>query len=688
MDKGSVINFYVDENMAGDIRGNIVDSVYLIDRVYESIYNGIHIGDKGTVNIHLIGMNSAIDIIDTISSAGDNALNIYGKGNFNLYMAADVSSITIKDEVKFNMAQGAMLQAKTLIIESTTVFDMGYSARILANGNNFLFAVKDDAILRMAYGAAIYGKVEIGQRAVLDLKNNGIDYVFIDDLLLNGTLYIDSFSDSSIDRIGANKIVFGDDAKISINNVDLMGNKYRRQYYIVLSAPVPIGNIEIEFNGIILNAGSSGSSFANSSLFNADTLSAINPIYNAIARAPSIAAPHGPTQFFDNYNVIYNGSIVEDEGSIVVVLDGDKSLLQTKFGAEAKSFNQKSVADILDTLSTTLGPSKLDYFINQLDYMDSETLIEALTHIAPFFTANIFLSQTIDNSRNDVYSRIQKPAEYDGEIETWGRGVGSLIELGTDDNSPGHFRNIVGGMIFGLERYYGSSDMILGVVGRYNTNTLVQEQNTASVNLYSLGFYGGIFRNETDVKMMIGGSLNDNDIHRAIPFMGMTANSKFYSYQGFFDIETGQSFDYWLEDYIVRPFVGAYVNTLSIPDVIEKDAGILSIRYKEMTFVRAAARTGIGLYGGEYDGLFWNFSGSVDYIFIGTNAELDGKFQQDSEVSFKFRSVDLGKFLFGLNANINYVFTDKVSLFLGLTYNASGKYENYSGSAGIRYFLD
>jgi uncharacterized protein with beta-barrel porin domain len=500
---------------------------------------------------------------------------------------------------------------------------------------------------------------------------------------------MDAFSDSSIDRIGANTMTFGDNAKISINAVDLMGNKYRRQYYVILSAPTSISNVEIEFNGITLDAGgASGAPFADPSFLNANNLSAVNPIYNSVVRAPASAAPHSPTQFFDDYHVIYNGSIIDDEGSVIVVFDGDSSLLQTHFGDNAMSFNQKSAAEILDALSTTLGPSKLDYLINQMDYMDSDTITEALTHIAPFFMANIFLSQTIDNSRNDVFNRIQKPAQYDGEIESWGRAMGSLIELGIDDNSPSKFRNIVGGMIFGLERYYGSSDMILGTVGRYNTNTLVQEQNSASVNLYSLGFYGGIFRNETDVKMMIGGGLNDNDVHRAIPFMGLTANSKFYSYQGFLDIETGRSFDYWLDDYIFRPFIGAYVNTLSIPDVEEKDAGVLSIRYKEITFARSAVRTGLGLYGGEYDGLFWNFAGSVDYVFMGTNAELDGKFQQDSERSFKFRSVDIGRFLFGLNANINYVFTDKISLYFGLTYTAASRYESYSGSAGIRYFLD
>jgi hypothetical protein len=187
---------------------------------------------------------------------------------------------------------------------------------------------------------------------------------------------------------------------------------------------------------------------------------------------------------------------------------------------------------------------------------------------------------------------------------------------------------------------------------------------------------------------MIGGGVNTNETHRSLEFLGTRANADFYSYNGFVDIEVGRNFDYWLDGYIVRPFIGAYATTLTIPEVKEKDADVFSIRYKENTFVRSAGRTGLGLYGGNDDGLAWNVSAAIDYIVTGRYAELDGKFAQDSEQSFKFRSVDIGEILVEFNVNTAYTVSDRIGLFLSLTYKAAVRYESYSGSAGIRYYLD
>jgi hypothetical protein len=361
--------------------------------------------------------------------------------------------------------------------------------------------------------------------------------------------------------------------------------------------------------------------------------------------------------------------------------------LGTDFEKDASSYNQKSVARILDRLSTELGPSKLDYLINRLDYIGGGNDIkEILTEIAPYFMMNIFLSQTMDNSRNDVYSRLQKPNVYNGDIESWGRAQGAVIEYGIDDNSPMKFRNVVSGMIFGIEKYNGASDMTLGVVGRYNTNSMVQGPSDATTYLYNLSGYAGFYRGDTDVKVLLGGGINTNETHRSIEFLGKRANAVFDSYTGMFDIEVGHSLDYLLEGYIVRPFVGAYATTLIIPEIKEEEAEVLSIRYNPNTFIRSAFRGGLGLYGGD-DVFMWNISATVDYVFRGQYAELEGRFQQDSEDSFKFRSVDIGPFLYGLLLNVNCNVSDRIGLFVGLTYSAATRYEFYSGSAGIRYFL-
>jgi predicted outer membrane repeat protein len=689
VDNNALLDFYIDDNKTIEINGNGSDNVVLFGQNYSRILNGIHIGDKGKVNFNLLGINSIAHVVDTISSSGQNSLNIFGKGIFNLYLGADVDAVYINEDSNFNLINGAIMRANSVVVKSSSVLNMGYSSSLIMVKDTLL--IQDQTTLKMSNGASISGKAKIDETASLSLENSGLDYVRIDNLILNGTLYVDAFSDSSIDQIASSNgdIVIGKESKLIINNVDLAGKKYRRQYYIIFVSKNDIeGNFSrIEINGEVLYDSAlqgQGSFFKDYNDF--DSLLS-NGNYNIDPQNPFAVPSSFSSQIFDGFHILYNSDIVDSNNSMVIVFDGDERLRQTNFKDYADSSNQESVAEFFDKLSTTLEPSKLDYMINRLYSMDSNTIQEALANIAPFFMMNIFLSQTMDTPRNDVYGRLYRPNVYNGNIETWARAQGGVIDLGTDDNSPVKFRNSMAGTVFGLEKYDGGNDMILGVLGKYHTNSIVQGPSDASINTYSLGGYAGIFRGETDIKTMLGFGINTNETHRALEFLGTRANAEFYSYTGFLDVEAGQSFDYWLDGYIVRPFAGAYVTTLSIAEVKEKDADVLSIRYKENTFIRSAARFGIGLYGGG-SAFTWNVSGSMDYILTGQYAELDGKFQQDSEESFRFRSVDLGSFLFGINLNTNYEISDKVGLYLGLNYNAAIRYESYSLSAGIKYYLD
>jgi predicted outer membrane repeat protein len=681
VDNGASLNFYVDMGKAMEINGNSAASVFLIDRQYSNILNGLHLGNGGHVNFFLEAVNSIAHVVDTVSNTGSNSFNIYGNGKLYLYLGMDIDKLNINDNVSFGVQQGALMQARTLEVNAKANMSLGPYARVTMRDGGTL-NVNDSATLKMSMGSGVSGSVYVAPLAKLDMNNSGYDVVTIDRLTLAGELKMESFANGTNDRILVNNsAVFMPGSQITIDNLDLTGKKYRRQYYILFVAPEEVQLYTmptIKYDGRIL--------------YGQDNFTALdkqdaNFMEGLLMDKNRLAAPTGP-EVYDSHTILQNSDVLDGQTSLVLVLNGDSQYLATDFEASANSYNQRSVARLLDGLSTTLGPSKLDYMINQMVLMNGQALSEMLRDIAPYFTMNVFLSQTMDSSRSDVYNRLMRKTEYDGTIETWGRAQGALIEYGIDDNSPYKFRNVVGGMIFGLEKYSGMSDTIFGVVGKYNTNSIVQGPSDASINLYTLGGYMGMFLGDNDIKFMATGGVNTNETHRSIEALGKRADATFESYTAIADLEIGRSFDYLLDGYIVRPYIGAYANTMTLgDDVKENNAEVFSIRYNPSTFVRSAARAGVGIYGG--DAIFsWNLIGGIDYVYTGAYAEMTGKLQQDSEETFSFRSVDIGKMMYNLTFNTSYSATDRIGLYIMLNYSAASRYENYSGSAGIRYFLN
>ncbi|MDR2708681.1 MAG: hypothetical protein LBC07_01735, partial [Elusimicrobiota bacterium] len=673
VDRGASLNFIVGPNKAMEINGNGAGSVNLLGQHYSNILNGIHLGNGGTVNFSLEGVNSIAHIVDTVSHEGSSSFNVYGKGKMYVYLGMDVDRLNITDTVNFSLQQGAMAQANQISITSHAVLTFNSYSRLnvtSAEGLN----LRDNTTLAMNMGSAIYAKVNVGPNAILTLQNNGYDVVSISELNVEGLVKLESFAGNLNDQIIVEKgITFQPGSKLSITNMDLAGTHYRRMYYVLARSVGEMqGSPAIEFNGMLMTP----PTFADYASFQKSAPEQNAAGLTSIAAAAPVTAPR-QSDVYTNYTILRDSDIIDGANSLILVFDGNPFYLQTDFEETGNSFNERSVGRALDKASTALGPSKLDYMINQMFYMNNDDIQLLLRDIAPYFTMNIFLSQTMDNSRNDVYNRLYRHTEYDGNIETWGRAQGALIEYGIDENSPAKFRNIVGGMIFGLEKYSANSDATFGFVGKYNTNSIVQGQNNASINLYSLGLYTGIFRGDSDLRLMISGGLNTNETHRSIEAMGKVADAAFDSYMGTADLEFGRSFDYWIENYIFRPYIGAYANTITIDKIEEKNADVFSIRYNPNTFVRSALRGGVGMYGGD-EFFAWNVIVGIDYVYMGNYAELEGRFSQDSEESFSFRSVDIGRILYNFTLNLNYSATDRISLFLSLNYSAASRYEIYS----------
>ncbi|MDR3048801.1 MAG: hypothetical protein LBV16_03035 [Elusimicrobiota bacterium] len=662
-----VLNYTVEDYKEAYIYQNVAKKANVFDYDYTNLPSGIHIASGGVVNFHLNGADAIVHIVDIISSEEGSQINIDGTGIAQIYSAADLYEASVNDSAQLTVISQATMKVSTLTLSGNSVLYLADGARMFSEGTVFL---NDYSNMTMQNGSFLAsGKLNISSNAVLSLQNDLRDSVYINEINnTSGTFEMDVFRNAAYDQISSDKITISQDTKLHLN-ANIKDKDYRRRYYFLFSTS----------NGI-------------EGKFDKDNIM-IDDIFLSSTGARKISELN---QIINDYIMDY-GVLFKDR--IVLVLDGDKPSQTDIAKTPNMSFNQKSVAQNLDALSTRFDSyavstmngdfngGDLDYIISALyeDMTDSERLA-ALSEIAPYFLANVFLGQNLISQRTDIYSRIMKPDAYGGTNGTWARYQGGVAIFNADENSIGQFRNSNSGTIFGLDKFDEYYQIEYGFFGRFNTAYPNQSASNATIETYSFGLYGGAFDDEIELRTMLGMNIGKYEVNRVIMFMGRTARGEFTSVDANFDVEVSYRLN--VNDRIFRPFGGFYAMMLHQPNFTEKGADSLNLTYMSDILFRTAIRCGIATDGQLFDGsLQWSASLSGDYILSGVIPQFKAELEGTGE-PFEYRGVDLGNIFVEVSLNLNYSITDSMSIYGGGSFKGAGSYQDYSGSFGLRYFLD
>jgi predicted outer membrane repeat protein len=676
VDNGGVVNYTVEDFKETYIYQNISQKASIFGNMYYVISNGMHIGRGGTVNINLEGEYSMLHIVDIISSTEGANLNIYGDGYARLYTAGDIYTMSLSSSAEFDVLSQATLKISVLNVKENSSFGLGKNSRMFVDKDLF---IKDEAELLMADGSFIVGseqgkggRVHISSNASLKLQNYEADSVMISTVMNNnGTFSMDVFANAKHDQIIAlDYLMIGDNSKLKLQT-DLKNKDYRRKYYFLF-----MSNNKI-----------SGS-------FKEDNITLEDVFLSSYA----VFKIHDSTQVITDYKVDY-GKLFENR--ITIILDGDApSITDISKTTLDMSFNQNSVALNMDKLSVLYAETTasqmdgssfeggdLDYIITTIyEDLNNEGRLAALSEIAPYFIANIFLSQSIVSSRDDIYSRLGKRGDYDGAYGTWARYQGGITTYNEDKNSIGSLRNSNSGTLFGIDKFEDIYQIEYGFFGRYNSASAVQGNSNATIETYSFGLYGGLFEDEVELRTLLGTNIGRYEVNRAIYPFGRMARSEFVSVDGSFDIEASYLMN--SSDFNLRPFAGINVRLLHQPEIKETGAQSLSLEYESKFIPRTSIRSGVATNGDFFEGaLRWSSSLAINLMLFGSDPTFKASLENTNE-PFEYKGVDTGIATLELFLSADYAVSDSVSLYLGGSFRGGLVYQDYSGSFGIRYFLD
>ncbi|MDR2427321.1 MAG: autotransporter domain-containing protein, partial [Endomicrobium sp.] len=353
------------------------------------------------------------------------------------------------------------------------------------------------------------------------------------------------------------------------------------------------------------------------------------------------------------------------------------------------SYNQKSAALSLDWFSenpseiSQIQKDAVDEILKKGDVEQKETL----SQLAGYFLANVMRSQAASNDRKTVYRTIEdRSVKENGKSdETWIKVAGVQQKYGSDENSIGDFEDTAFGISFGWDRYEKERKFIYGIFGKYNKHDIGQEKNSADVNSFGIGAYGGLIKEKIEFKTALSVSVQNYETNRYIPFKDLTAKGSF----GGNVINIDGEFAYKLpisKKTSLKPFTGIEFGYINNDEFVESGAGIYNLKVNNAEYMMGIWRTGVGVSGkvGETHKLGWSADMEFGYMFAGNAAEID-TYIMGSKYKANIKGAETGSTLLSLNLGADYKLMDNVKIYSELRYSSASSFKNYYASVGINY---
>ncbi|MCL1972284.1 MAG: autotransporter outer membrane beta-barrel domain-containing protein [Endomicrobia bacterium] len=361
----------------------------------------------------------------------------------------------------------------------------------------------------------------------------------------------------------------------------------------------------------------------------------------------------------------------------------------TNFSAiSGLSYNQTQVAKTFDILSAQAIGSDLAGQISYVDALPTDDLKKsALLDASGYFLANVIRSATSENERQNIYNKMKY---HDINVHNlkglWVQGRTQFSEIAEDDNSKNKYNNLETGMLAGWDTVFSDHGFMLGFYGKYNKHDVKQDvKNTAGIEGFGFGVYGGFLKDEWELKAMVSGNFDNFTTVRYVDFADRKARADFSGMTIAVDFE-GAIRSYVTESVILKPLAGMEIRSMNYGSFNEKIAGDLSLKVSEGNYFRTAARIGIGIGSDDDVRLEWYADVEGRYLLSEEEPEITAAFAGTSQ-EFQSKGAKEGSTIIGLGGGGAYRISDKFKIFANISYQSTQDYQNISGNFGVRWLL-
>ncbi|MCL2798657.1 MAG: hypothetical protein FWD54_00005, partial [Endomicrobia bacterium] len=466
---------------------------------------------------------------------------------------------------------------------------------------------------------------------VLDLQNNTVNTIKAGVFTSTVSTKIDIFANGSCDLIIAGTATVGGNLDIKAR----VGKYENKEYEIILS-----------------------------------TLTYVKGIFTSTSSNLKL-------QFgFNNYTssnsviLIVNGIFTADE-----LLD-----------LEGLSFNQKETAKAFSKLSIDDAISEdMADVITDILSQDEPGQRDSLAQASGYFLSNIVRNFAADSPNNEIYDKIRNHSRYNDDPNSgiWIQVKGGAETFGENDNSPEDYENNTMGVLAGFDRI-SDSGLMLGVFLRFNQENVTQGNNSAEGTKKGLGLYGGYIQEGWEIKAMLLGSFDNYSTERYMPVYDRTAKGELESMTISADIEGALNI-VLSENTKLKPYAGIESGNVNFQDFKETGAGALNLEVTGDSYIRNAARFGMGI---EYGHAEWNIyaKGEGKYLITGYEPELESVFE-GTDVAFKSRGAQEGALQIGFMLGGEVFINESWKVFANMNYYTAASYGNIYGNVGVRYVI-
>ena len=361
------------------------------------------------------------------------------------------------------------------------------------------------------------------------------------------------------------------------------------------------------------------------------------------------------------------------------------------------SRNQSQVAKNMDKVSTGVGGDITNALL-QLEELGglnptgvtlidpNATLTSALDNMSGVLYANSALTTLFNAKTAHVYDRIAKRNPASGECPTchdnvWAEYYSQYDKVYADANSP-RFTNLMTGGLVGYDR--SNEEVLLGVYGGFGKSNLRQNRDTMDIEDSTIGVYAGYMPGNWVFKGTVYGGYQSYQGKRSIDFMNRNTRAHYKGWNVALDLEG--AYNVALADWLnVKPFVGALGNYAYQQAFTETGADSLNLRVNSKDQYNVQGRLGLQLDGKIKSRLNWYASAAVKQFFGGDYAKLNMSFDGLEGTRMTIISAELGRTYFSGQVGLNYMITDKLSIYGNLDAGVNDKSTNTYGNIGLAY---
>ncbi|MCL2485760.1 MAG: autotransporter domain-containing protein [Endomicrobia bacterium] len=381
---------------------------------------------------------------------------------------------------------------------------------------------------------------------------------------------------------------------------------------------------------------------------------------------------------FNDYN---------NANSVILTLNGVYGSDFSSRTYSRRGNNHRNTARVLDDLSIddSISDDMADIITELMTRGDRE-VEDTLLSMSGYFLPNV-LRSIAGAPANEIYDKIRNHAREDRTNSgLWAQVRGEIAKFGEHDNSPDGYKDNSLGLMIGFDRYISDNGLMWGVYGRFNSHNIEQGQNKADGTNKGLGVYGGLIKEDWELKAMVSGSFDNFDTTRYVytPLVNRTAKGEIGAFTFGGDIEA--ALKYAMNEKVkIRPYIGMEMDDVNYKTFKESGAGAVNLDVKSGSYIRSAARIGAGV---EYDKTEWSVyaKGEGKYLIAGFEPEIESKFEGTNS-NFTTKGAEEGKLQIGLGFGGEMFISENWKLFANGNYYTAERYSNMYGNVGVRYML-